>query len=187
MLARDYDLDCSIARTLELIGERWSLLVIRDVFLGHRRFDEIQSSLGIARNVLSSRLERLMEEDILCKRLYQERPARYEYFLTEKGLDLWPVLVALMGFGDKHMLADGDPPPIRIFHKECGGIVNDRRICTSCGAELDVRDARAVATSAQLAAISRLNPAPRDTRGTTPDGRMARSQPADTSALAGVW
>jgi DNA-binding HxlR family transcriptional regulator len=146
MLARDYDLDCSIACSLELIGERWSLLVIRDVFLGNRRFDEIQSSLGIARNVLASRLGRLMDEGILEKRPYQERPTRYEYFLTEKGLDLWPVLVTLMAFGDKHGLPDGVGPPVRIEHKECGGTVNDRRICERCGAELDVRDARAVST-----------------------------------------
>jgi DNA-binding HxlR family transcriptional regulator len=146
MLARDYDLDCSVARSLELIGERWSLLVIRDVFLGHRRFDEIQSSLGIARNVLASRLGRLMDEGILEKRPYQERPVRYEYFLTEKGLDLWPVLVALMAYGDKYGLPEGAEPPTRIVHKECGGTVNDRRICERCGAELDVRDARAIMT-----------------------------------------
>ena len=146
MLARDYDLDCSIARSLELIGERWTLLVIRDVFLGNRRFDEIQNSLGIARNVLASRLGRLMDEGILEKRPYQERPVRYEYFLTEKGLDLWPVLVALMAYGDKYELPEGAEPPTRILHKECGGAVNDRRICERCGAELDVRDARAIST-----------------------------------------
>jgi DNA-binding HxlR family transcriptional regulator len=144
MLERDYDLDCSIAKTLELIGERWSLLVIRDVFLGNRRFDEIQSSLGVARNVLASRLSRLVDEDILEKRAYSERPPRFEYFLTEKGLDLWPILVALMGFGDKYALPEGRQPPMRILHKGCGGVVNDRRICTECGAELGVRDARAV-------------------------------------------
>jgi DNA-binding HxlR family transcriptional regulator len=146
MLARDYDLDCSIARSLELIGERWSLLVIRDVFLGNRRFDEIQAELGIARNVLASRLGRLLDEGILEKRPYQERPLRYEYFLTEKGLDLWPVLVALMAFGDKHGLPEGVEPPVRIVHKQCGGAVNDRRICERCGAELNVRDAQAVST-----------------------------------------
>ena len=151
MLARDYDLDCSIARSLELIGERWSLLVIRDVFLGNRRFDEIQSSLGIARNVLASRLTRLLEVGILEKRPYQERPPRYEYFLTEKGLDLWPTLVALMAYGDKYMLSEGCDPPVRIVHKNCGGQVNDRRICETCGAELDVRDARAVSARQAVA------------------------------------
>lgn len=143
MLARDYDLDCSIARTLEIVGERWSLLVIRDVFLGNRRFDQIQESLGIARNVLSSRLQRLIDEDILERRVYQRNPERHEYFLTEKGLDLWPVLVAMIGFGDKHLTPAGREP-VRIEHKGCGGAVNDRRICERCGAELGVRDARAV-------------------------------------------
>src|SRR5215204_3268371 len=87
---------CSVARALELVGERWTLLVLRDAFLGVRRFDDFQRSLGVARNVLQTRLERLVEEDLLERRLYQERPARYEYRLTEKGLDLWPALVALM-------------------------------------------------------------------------------------------
>lgn len=146
MLARDYDLNCSIARTLELIGERWTLLVIRDVFLGRRRFDEIAESLGIARNVLSSRLQRLLDEDILEKRPYSERPQRFEYFLTDKGLDLWPVLVALMGFGDRH-LSSGSEPPMAIVHKDCGGALDDRRICGRCGEAVGVREARAVASA----------------------------------------
>src|SRR3954470_7179067 len=89
MLNRDYDQVCSLARSLEILGERWTLLVIRDVFYGKRRFDEIQEDLGVARNVLSSRLVRLVDEGILEKRAYQNRPVRYEYFLTEKGIDLW--------------------------------------------------------------------------------------------------
>ena len=109
MLRSDYDGQvCSIARGLELVGERWTLLIIRDVFHGRRRFEEIQSSLGIARNVLTSRLARLVEEDILERRPYSERPRRDEYFLTEKGLDLWPVLVTLMHWGDR---AADDPHP----------------------------------------------------------------------------
>lgn len=144
MLLRDYQgQDCSIAATLELIGERWTLLVIRDVFLGNRRFDEIQRSLGVARNVLSSRLQRLLDEGILEKRRYQQRPQRFEYFLTEKGLDLWPVLIAMIGWGDRH-LAGAEGPAITIVHKGCGGEVNDRRICESCGEWLGVREARAV-------------------------------------------
>lgn len=152
MLARDYNLDCSLARCLELIGERWSLLVIRDVFLGNRRFDEIQASLGLARNVLAARLARLVEEGILEKRPYSERPLRHEYRLTERGLDLWPVMVALMSYGDKHLLPEGEEPPVRIVHKGCGGSVDDRRICELCDERLAVRDARAVRTDAPVPA-----------------------------------
>ena len=144
MLERDYrGQDCSIAATLELIGERWTILVIRDIWLGRRRFGQIQESLGIARNVLSTRLARLLEAGIVEKRIYSERPERYEYFLTEKGLDLWPVMVAMLGWGDRH-LAGPEGPAVAIVHKDCGGAVNDRRICERCGQQLDVRDARAV-------------------------------------------
>src|SRR5947207_15431979 len=94
VLKRDYEgQNCSIARTLELIGERWTLLILRDVFLGVRRFEDFQASLGVARNVLSSRLGRLVDEGILHRRQYQERPARFEDRLTEKGIDLLPGLV----------------------------------------------------------------------------------------------
>jgi DNA-binding HxlR family transcriptional regulator len=144
MLARDYPIQhCSIARSLELIGERWTLLVLRDVFSGRRRFDQIQESLGVARNVLASRLNRLVDEGILYRHRYQERPARHEYRLTEKGLDLWPVLVSLLAWGDRH-LPDKGGPPVVLVHRECGGRVNDRRICEDCGAELGVRDAIAL-------------------------------------------
>ena len=93
MLNRRYDQVCSIAGALELLGERWTLLVIRDVFSGRRRFDQIQENLGVARNVLSARLAWLVQEGILERRRYRERPPRHEYFLTEKGLDLWPVMI----------------------------------------------------------------------------------------------
>jgi DNA-binding HxlR family transcriptional regulator len=144
MLASDYPGQrCSIARSLELLGERWTLLVIRDVFNGNRRFDGLQRSLGVARNVLASRLNRLVDEGILYRHRYQERPERFEYRLTEKGLDLWPVLVTLLAWGDRH-LPDEDGPPVVIAHRGCGGRVNDRRICEDCGAELGVRDAVAL-------------------------------------------
>ena len=113
MLKREYDQVCSIARTLEVLGERWTLLVIRDVFNGNRRFDQIQENLGVARNVLSARLAWLVDEDILEKRAYQERPPRYEYFLTEKGLDLWPVMMSLLDWSDRH-LADPVGPPMLV-------------------------------------------------------------------------
>lgn len=100
MLRSDYENQtCSVAAALEVVGERWSLLIIRDVILGLRRFDQIQSDLGVARNILHTRLARLVDEGILERRPYQQRPERFEYLLTEKGLDLWPVIVALLQWG----------------------------------------------------------------------------------------
>lgn len=144
MLRRDYpDQNCSIAKSLEVIGERWSLLIVRDVMNGNRRFGELQRSLGVARNVLSARLQRMVDEEILERRAYQESPPRYEYFLTEKGLDLWPALIALLNWGDRYSAGPEGPPKL-IIHKECGGRVSDRGICESCGKILHARDARQV-------------------------------------------
>jgi DNA-binding HxlR family transcriptional regulator len=139
MLNRTYDTqNCSVARSLEVVGERWSLLLVRDLMLGYHRFDELQERLGIARNVLTGRLDRLVGEGVIERRLYQERPARHEYHLTEKGRDLWPVIVGLLSWGDRYLV---DKPPVVLEHRGCGGKVNDRRICEACGAELTVRDA----------------------------------------------
>lgn len=139
MLKADYSgQNCSIARTLELVGERWTLLVLREVFLRVRRFDAMQGKLGIARNVLAARLDRLVGEGILEKVPYNERPPRYEYRLTEKGLDLWPIIVELLRWGDRYAAPDG--PPVVLRHKECGGELGERRVCTRCGEELTVRD-----------------------------------------------
>ena len=142
MLKRDYDQTCSVARSLEILGERWTLLVIRDVFYGKRRFAAILEDLGVARNVLATRLARLVAEGILEKRPYQDRPTRYEYFLTEKGIDLWPVMITMMHWGD-HWLATAEGPPVVIHHKECGGEVDDRGYCERCGERLTARDAYA--------------------------------------------
>jgi DNA-binding HxlR family transcriptional regulator len=143
VLNRDYpDQDCSAAYTLEFIGERWTLLVIRDIFAGFRRFDEIQQDLGIARNVLANRLERLIDEGILERRPYSQNPPRHEYFLTEKGIDLWPILITMTRWGDRHgEWPEG--PPLLVRHKECGGEMNDQFICERCGEHLGPRDAYA--------------------------------------------
>jgi DNA-binding HxlR family transcriptional regulator len=109
VLKRDYDgQNCSIARALEVVGERWTLLIVRDVFLGLRRFDEIRDDLGIARNVLADRLNRLVEEGILERVRYSERPERFEYRLTPKGRELNVALTALRQWGDKHL---SEKPP----------------------------------------------------------------------------
>jgi len=109
MLPRTYDAqNCSLARTLEIVGERWTLLIIRDVFLGLRRFDQLQESLGVARNVLTDRLNRLVEEGILERVQYSERPPRFEYRLTKTGRELNVALTALRQWGDAHL---SEKPP----------------------------------------------------------------------------
>jgi DNA-binding HxlR family transcriptional regulator len=113
MLKRDYEgQDCSIARALELVGERWTLLIIRDAFLGLRRFDQFQESLGIARNVLTDRLNRLVDEGILERVRYSERPERFEYHLTTKGCDLDIALAGLRQWGDTY-LSERPPRTLR--------------------------------------------------------------------------
>ena len=147
VLQRDYPTQyCPVAGSLEVVGERWTLLIVRDVFLGIRRFEDLQRDLGVARNVLQARLERLVENGILVKRPYQERPLRCEYRLTEKGADLWPVLVALLTWGDRYAI-EGERPMI-LQHRACGGELDDRRRCTACGADVSVTEAIAVRTGA---------------------------------------
>jgi DNA-binding HxlR family transcriptional regulator len=142
VLPRTYDNQvCSVARALEAMGDRWTMLVIREAFLGTRRFDDYQRNLGVARNVLADRLARLVDEGILRRRRYQEHPERFEYSLAEKGIDLWPVLVSLMKWGDRHAAPDG--PPMLIVHRGCGGEVNGRFICEKCGEPVDARGSEA--------------------------------------------
>jgi DNA-binding HxlR family transcriptional regulator len=141
MLRNDYEnQSCSIAGALEVVGERWSLLIVRNIFLGLRRFDELQSQLGIARNVLQARLVRLEENGVIERVPYQERPLRHEYRLTEKGLDLWPTIVALMKWGDRYTPPEGGPAVV-VEHRGCGGTIDEHRICERCGARLKARDA----------------------------------------------
>ena len=139
MLPRDYrDQRCSIAKALEVVGDRWTMLIIREVFSGTRRFEQFLGNLGIARTVLTERLARLVEDGLLVKERYHLRPERFEYLLTEKGTDLWPVLMALLVWGDRHAI-DG-PPPVIVTHRACGGQLNDRRMCTRCGQPLGPDD-----------------------------------------------
>ena len=109
-------LNCSIARSLEIVGEWWSLLIVRDAFLGIRRFDDFQRDLGISRNILSDRLATLVEHGIFERRRYQEHPERFEYRLTQKGVELYPVIVSLLRWGDKWESPDGPPLRLRAHH-----------------------------------------------------------------------
>jgi DNA-binding HxlR family transcriptional regulator len=136
MARTDFDrIACSIARSAAIIGDPWALLVVRDVALGLCRFDELQRDLGVATNVLSSRLQRLVDSGVLQRRLYTRQPDRYEYVLTDKGRDLVPVLFAVLAWGDRWE-AGPEGPPLIIRHRDCGHPTRATVTCDRCGGEL---------------------------------------------------
>lgn len=121
---------CSIQRSLDVLGDRWTILILRDAFRGVRRFDDFRRDLDIARPVLTDRLRRLVDHGVLERRLYCERPPRYEYRLTPRGIDLSPTLVALMRWGDEWLSADG--PPTVLVHEACGSPLDQQFVCWTC-------------------------------------------------------
>lgn len=133
---------CSVAQCLEVVGEWWTMLIVRDAVFGIRRFDQFQERLGISRNILNQRLTWLVENGVLDKVRYSEHPPRYEYELTPKGRDLWPLLTAMRQWGDKYAAPDG--PPARMFHKSCGEVIEAVAICSHCGERLRLGDVRSV-------------------------------------------
>jgi DNA-binding HxlR family transcriptional regulator len=142
VLRRDYEgQDCSVARALELVGERWTLLVVRDAFLGRRRFEEFQESLGIARNVLADRLAKLVEHGIFERVPYQERPERFEYRLTDRGRDLRLTLAALMQWGDEYL----SPTPPRRLRRRSDGTPVRVALVDADGVPVEPRDVENVA------------------------------------------
>lgn len=145
--------NCSLARALAVVGDRWTLLILRDAFLKVRRFDDFQSRLGIARRVLAERLAGLVASGVLEKVAYQERPTRHEYRLTKKGLDLYPVVLALVHWGDAHY-ADAEGPPVVHRHKTCGHDFRSVLTCSECGEPIDARsvEPRAHARSGAIVA-----------------------------------
>lgn len=132
------DQNCSIARALEVIGERWTLLVMREILLGRRRFAELQRNTGIAKNILSDRLQTLVDQGLLERRLYSETPEAHEYRPTQKGIDVSPVLVALMQWGDHHAAPDG--PPRVYVHTVCGHDADPQLHCAHCGELIPPRE-----------------------------------------------
>jgi DNA-binding HxlR family transcriptional regulator len=122
--------ECSIAMTLELVGERWSLLAIRELSHGVRRFDQIASNTGASRDILTTRLRKLEQGGVIERRPYSDRPVRYEYHLTPAGNELNDVLLTLLKWGDRH-LADGDPPVQ--FRHSCGEVLDPVVVCRACG------------------------------------------------------
>jgi len=126
---------CSVARALSVVGERWTMLIIRDAFLGTRRFDQFQSNLGITRHRLSERLGKLVDQGVLVKVPYQERPLRHEYRLTRKGLGLYPILMSLARWGDDWM-DKGEGAPLEYVHRTCGKPTRPVLACNECGEPL---------------------------------------------------
>jgi DNA-binding HxlR family transcriptional regulator len=130
---------CSIARTLDAAGEWWSPLIVRDVHLGLTRFDDLRRDLGISRKVLSHRLERLVEQGVLERRAYSDRPPRHEYLLTKKGRELVDVLLAIMAWGDRWTAGDAGPP-LLLRHDACGELTHAEIRCARCGRPLHADD-----------------------------------------------
>jgi DNA-binding HxlR family transcriptional regulator len=128
--------ECSIAAALEVVGEKWSLLVVRELFLGCRRFSDIASNTGAPRDILTARLRRLEEVGVISRRLYSEHPPRYEYVLTDAGKDLRPVIWALKHWGDTHVMGEHVAP---VMEHSCGAAFVPRTHCAECGEAADPR------------------------------------------------
>ena len=129
---------CSVARSVAVIGDRWTLMILRDCFLGVRRFEAFQERLGISRTIIADRLKHLTEEGVLRRVVYQEHPTRHEYRLTEKGLDLHPVVMAIVHWGDRHYAGEAGPPLLH-RHKGCGCDFHPVQTCSECGEPVDAR------------------------------------------------
>lgn len=132
------DVPCSIARAMSVIGDRWTLLILRDCFMGVKRFDQFQKRIGLTRHRLSDRLGRLVDEGILRKQPYQEKPVRYEYRLTRKGVELYPIIMTIVHWGDKWMDEDKGAP-VEYLHQSCGHKMHAEVCCSECGEVLDPR------------------------------------------------
>lgn len=150
----DYSLEnCSVGRALDLFGDRWAFLILRESFFGERRFDRFQRRLGIARNVLADRLAALVAAGILERSKYQDRPERFEYRLTEMGRDLYPVIVTLKQWGDR-WLADPAGPSVELVHHGCGERTRAELVCAECGEPLLARDVEPVPGPSALSVVA---------------------------------
>jgi len=130
---------CSVARTLSVVGDRWTMLIVRDAFLGIRRFDGLRDDLGMTPHRLSDRLRKLVRAGILARIEYQQRPRRFEYRLTEKGIDLYPLIVAMIAWGDRWM-AGAAGAPVELVHRRCGHAINPQLTCPNCSETIVPRE-----------------------------------------------
>ena len=145
---------CAVARTLSIIGDKWTLLIVRDACLGTRRFSDFQRQLDISRHRLADRLGKLVDAGVMEKRAYQERPKRYEYHLTVMGQELSPVILTMARWGND-WLDDGNGPPVEYVHRGCGHIMQAELHCSECDALLDPRDVTPVIGPGLRAALQR--------------------------------
>jgi DNA-binding HxlR family transcriptional regulator len=162
------DMRCSVAQALEIVGEWWTLLIVRDAFLGVRRFDDFVDRLGISRNVLAARLDKLVAAGVLERRPYDAGRGRYDYVLTDKGRALWPVMTTLRQWGDDWVVGN-DNAPVQLEHRGCGHTTTAHLVCDRCGEALDARSVRAV-------------PGPGATPGSLPAPREETRPLPETSA-----
>lgn len=139
---------CSVAATLEVVGDPWTLLILRDAFAGVKRFEQWQERLGVARNVLAARLKSLVSHGVMETRRYSERPPRHEYWLTQKGLALSPVLLTMSEWGDRHVYGR-DQSPVLFRHKSCGCAFHPVLACEECGEVVQRRDLERVTQERQ--------------------------------------
>jgi DNA-binding HxlR family transcriptional regulator len=143
---------CPVARTARIIGDEWVVLVLRDLFRGPQRFDDLQKRTGAATNILTNRLKRLMDAELVAKKLYQERPPRYVYHLTRGGLALFPVLLELMRFGEDWLPSDM-PAPSQLRHKDCGSFTRPGQACSACGGTLTLKNLEVVDVCSEVPAV----------------------------------
>jgi DNA-binding HxlR family transcriptional regulator len=136
------EMDCSVAQCLEVVGEWWSMMIVRDTFMGVTRFEDFQRRLGISRNILRERLGTLVEAGVLERIPYSEHPPRYDYKLTQKGKDLWPVLTAMRQWGDQYAAPSG--PPIELVHRSCGQTTHAELTCAWCKERLTYRNVQPI-------------------------------------------
>ena len=129
----------SVERTVAVVGDRWAFLILREAFFGVRRFNQMQRDLGISRNILAARLQMLVEAKIMKRHRYRRDPDFYEYRLTERGLALYPAILAFSRWGDQYLSGDGKPP-LLLRHKPCGELADPRMVCSSCGKDIHARE-----------------------------------------------
>jgi DNA-binding HxlR family transcriptional regulator len=145
---------CSLARSMSIFGDRWTLLIIRQVFMRIRKYSDIQSSLGISRHRLSDRLNRLVSEGVFYKEAYDKAGTRFEYKLTEKGVALYPVIITIIQWGDRWQ-ADADGPPVVYQHKTCGHVIQPEVCCIQCNEVLTAKNTAAIPGPGLLKKVER--------------------------------